>query len=144
METQSFGERVKKTTRKVFKIITIALLVILVITFSFFYWGTYEDGVMAGKILRVSQKGMVFKTYEGKINLETFGALRGASPIAESFDFSIESSEKELIDALQQAALTGERVNLYFVKRYVAFPWRGDTKYFATRLERADDPQPQP
>lgn len=144
METQSFGERVKKTTRKVFKIITITVLVVLVVTFSVFYWGTYEDGVMAGKILRVSQKGMVFKTYEGKINLETFGALRGASPIAESFDFSIERSDRELIDALQQAALTGERVNLYFIKRYIAFPWRGDTKYFATRLERADAPKAQP
>ena len=45
---------------------------------------------MAGKVLRISEKGVAFKTYEGKINLETFGALKGASPIAESFDFSVE------------------------------------------------------
>ena len=91
---------------------------------------------MAGKILRISEKGVVFKTYEGKINLETFGALKGTSPIAESFDFSVEKSEKELIKELEQVALSGERVNLYFVKRYVSFPWRGETKYFATRVER--------
>ena len=100
------------------------------------YWGTYEDGVMAGKILRVSEKGVMFKTYEGKINLETFGALRGASPIAESFDFSVERSDDNLIKELETVSLSGERVNLYFVKRYVAFPWRGETKYFATRIER--------
>ena len=100
------------------------------------YWGTYEDGVMAGKILRVSEKGVVFKTYEGKINLETFGALRGASPIAESFDFSVERGDGSLIKELETVSLSGERVNLYFVKRYVAFPWRGETKYFATRIER--------
>lgn len=136
METQSFGQRVKRTGKKVLRVIVISVIVILVITLSFLYWGKYEDGVMAGKVLRVSEKGMMFKTYEGKINLETFGALRGASPIAEAFDFSIEKSDKPLITELEEVALTGERVNLYYVKRYVTFPWRGDTKYFATRVER--------
>jgi hypothetical protein len=91
---------------------------------------------MAGKILRISEKGIVFKTWEGKINLETFGALRGASPIAESFDFSVEKSNKALYHDLEQVALTGERVNLHFIKRPLTFPWRGDTRYFATRVER--------
>ncbi len=136
METENFGTKVKRTTKKVLKIIGITLLIGAIGVFCFLYWATYEDGVMAGKILRVSQKGMLFKTYEGKINLETFGALKGTSPIAESFDFSIEKSETELIQQLQEVSLSGERVNLYFVKRYVGFPWRGDTKYFATRVER--------
>lgn len=118
------------------KIIFISVLIIGAVVFSFMYWATYESGVMAGKILRISEKGIAFKTYEGKINLETFGALKGTSPIAESFDFSVEKGEKELIQELEQVALSGERVNLYFVKRYIAFPWRGDTKYFATRIER--------
>ena len=118
------------------KIFLFSVLIIGLAVFSFMYWATYEDGVMAGKVLRISQKGVAFKTYEGKIHLETFGALKGASPIAESFDFSVEKSEQDLIKELEQVALSGERVNLYFVKRYVAFPWRGDTKYFATRVER--------
>jgi hypothetical protein len=136
METQTFGQRVKRTSTKVMRIFSIIIILAIVVTFGFLYWGTYEDGVMAGKILRVSEKGMMFKTYEGKINLETFGALRDASPIAESFDFSIEKGDKDLIKELQDVALTGERVNLYFVKRYSIFFWRGDTKYFATRVER--------
>ncbi|HEX6890403.1 MAG TPA: hypothetical protein VF141_06915 [Chryseolinea sp.] len=136
METQTFGQRVKRTTRKVVRIFIITLVIVLVGGFCFLYWGTYEDGVMAGKVLRISEKGVMFKTYEGKINLETFGALKGTSPIAESFDFSVEKSEQDLIKELETVALSGERVNLYFVKRYVIFPWRGDTKYFATRIER--------
>jgi hypothetical protein len=133
---ETFGEKVKRTTKKVMRTIIILVLLGGLVTFSFLYWGTYEDGVMAGKILRISEKGVMFKTYEGKINLETFGALKGTSPIAESFDFSVEKSDKELIKELQIVALSGERVNLYFVKRYARFPWRGDTKYFATRVER--------
>jgi hypothetical protein len=136
MEYQTFGQRVKQTTKKVVRIVILAAVAIGLIVFSFMYWGTYEDGVIAGKILRISEKGVMFKTYEGKINLETFGALRGASPIAESFDFSVEKSETQLIKDLQIVALSGERVNLYFVKRYARFPWRGDTKYFAIRVER--------
>src|SRR5688500_15816553 len=142
METENFGARVKRTTKKVLKITGITLLVVAIGVFCFLYWATYEDGVMAGKILRVSQKGMLFKTYEGKINLETFGALKGTSPIAESFDFSIEKSETELIRELETVSLSGERVNLYFVKHYITFPWRGDTKYFVTRVERLGHQQP--
>ena len=136
METQGFGARVKRTSKKILKIILTTVLIGGVIVFSFMYWATYEDGVMAGKILRISEKGVMFKTYEGKINLETFGALRDVSPIAEAFDFSVEKSDQDLIKELEVVALSGERVNLYFVKRYMAFPWRGETKYFATRVER--------
>ena len=136
MNAQQIGANVKRTARKILRIILVTAVVVGIAVFCFLYWATYESGVMAGKVLRVSEKGVMFKTYEGKINLETFGALRGASPIAESFDFSIERSESALIEELQKVALSGERVNLYFVKRYAKFPWRGDTRYFATRVER--------
>ncbi|HEV8515887.1 MAG TPA: hypothetical protein VGQ59_21545 [Cyclobacteriaceae bacterium] len=136
MENESFGQRVAKTTRKIVKRILIFIIVVGLALLAFLYWGVYETGIMAGKVLRVTQKGVIFKTYEGKLNLETFGALKGASPIAESFDFSVESDQKEVIKELEQVALSGERVNLHFIKRYATFAWRGDTKYFIEKVER--------
>ena len=136
MERQTFGEKIKRTSKKVLRILIVLVVITLVSLFSFYYWGVYEDGVMAGKILRISTKGVAFKTYEGKINLETFGAMKGTSPIAEAFDFSVEKGDKDLINELEEVALSGERVNLYFIKRYAIFPWRGETRYFATRIER--------
>jgi hypothetical protein len=136
MENESFGQRVKRKTMSIVKKTVIVLLVLGLIVFSFFYWATYENGIMAGKVLRITEKGVIFKTYEGKLNLETFGALKGTSPIAESFDFSVESSSKDVIQALQEVALSGERVNLHFKKRYAQFPWRGETRYFITQVER--------
>ena len=138
MAEQDFGTRVRKTGARVVKYTLLTLLLVGIGVFCFFYWGTYEEGTMAGKVLRISQKGMIFKTYEGKINLETFGALKGTSPIAESFDFSIEKGDEQLIQRLQDVALSGERVNLHYVKRYARFPWRGDTKYFATGVDRLE------
>lgn len=138
MPEQDFGTRVKRTGGRILKIILISFLLIGAGVFSFLYWGVFEEGTMAGKVLRISEKGMVFKTYEGKINLETFGALKGTSPIAESFDFSIEQNQQELIKKLQEVALSGERVNLHYVKRHARFFWRGDTKYFATGVDRLE------
>ena len=136
MENENFGQRFAKTARKIVKRIIIFTVIIGAAVLSFLYWGVYETGIMAGKVLRVTQKGMIFKTYEGKLNLETFGALKGASPIAESFDFSVERDQKEVIKELEQVALSGERVNLHFIKRYSTFAWRGDTKYFIEKVER--------
>ncbi len=136
METAGFGEKIKRTGRRVLRIILLLVVAGTAGVFSFYYWGVYETGVMAGKVLRLSEKGVVFKTYEGKINLETFGALKGTSPISEAFDFSVEKSNTEVIKTLEEVSLSGERVNLHFVKRYARFPWRGDTKYFVTHVER--------
>ena len=59
--------------------------------------------------------------------------------IAESFDFSVEGDEEALIKKLEEVSLSGERINLHFVKRYAIFPWRGDTKYFVTSVEQAQE-----
>jgi len=135
-EKETFTQKLKRKTKSIVKKILLTLVVLIIAVFSFLYWGTYESGVMAGKVLRISQKGVLFKTYEGKLNLDTFGALKGASPIAESFDFSVEGHEESIIKTLQDVALSGERVNLHFKKRYAKFPWRGETNYFVTEVER--------
>lgn len=137
MENENFAQKAKRIAISTSKKILLFLTILIALTFAFFYWGKYETGIMAGKVLRISQKGFIFKTHEGKLNLETFGALKGTSPIAESFDFSVENSDTSVINSLQQVSLTGERVNLYFTKRYMVFPWRGDSKYFVTKVERA-------
>jgi hypothetical protein len=141
MESESFIKKTARTTMKIVKRILLIALALGIATLAFLYYGVYERGVMAGKVLRVTEKGMVFKTYEGKISLESFGALKGVSPVAETFDFSVESDQTEVIKQLQEVSLSGERVNLHFVKRYAQFPWRGDTKYFIETVEREKQPQ---
>ncbi len=136
MENETLGQRVAKTTKKIMKRMVILTALIGAVILSFLYWGVYERGVMAGKVLRLSQKGVIFKTYEGKLNLDTFGALKGTSPIAESFDFSVDGGNQALVKELEQVALSGERVNLEYIKRYATFAWRGDTKYFVEKVER--------
>lgn len=120
------------------------VIVILIGVFALLYWGTFENGYWAGKVLSVSEKGFLFKTHEGKLSMESFGSLKNTSPIAEVRDFSVEGSEDEVLKALQEVALTGERVNLKFKRRFVRFFWRGDTKYFVTEVERLGHSTPTP
>jgi hypothetical protein len=134
MNTETFGQRVKRTTRKVVRIVIISAIIIGAIAFAIAYWGVYDDGVRAGTILRISKRGVLFKTYEGQIDIGTFGGLKNVNPIAQTFDFSVE--DEQVVRDLQTVALTGERVNLHYIKRYVGFPWRGDTRYFAIKVER--------
>lgn len=136
METITLGQKVVKTTKKVVKTILILALVAGMVVFSFMYWGVYDEGVRAGVVLRISKKGFLFKTHEGQLNVQTFGALKGVNPIMEAFDFSVEGDEAMVLQSLEAVALSGERVNLHYVKRYATFPWRGDTKYFITKVER--------
>lgn len=140
MQPESTLSKIKKSTMRFFKRLLIIMIVIGIAVMTFGYFGVYDEGVRAGIVLRLSKKGIIFKTYEGQLNLQTFGALKGTSPIAESFDFSVESDDKEVIRELEAVALSGERVNLHYVKRYWIFPWRGDTKYFVTKVERLKQP----
>lgn len=121
----------------------IAIVIILLIgVFCFFYFVSYEDGYWAGKVLSVSKKGILFKTHEGRLSMESFGALKNTSPIAEVRDFSVESSNEIVLKELEQVALTGERVNLKFKRMFVRFFWRGDTKYFVIAVERLSPATP--
>jgi hypothetical protein len=125
MENQSFASKSKVVMKRILRWIIILVAV-------------YEEGVMAGRVLSIAQRGMVFKTYEGKMSVESFGSLKGVSPIAETRDFSVEGSEKEVIENLEEVAAKGERVNLRFIRRYKTFPWRGETKYFVVGVERTE------
>lgn len=117
------------------RIILIALIGIIGV-FSFSYWGTYSEGIRSGMVVKISKKGWVFKTYEGQLNLQTFGANKSPNMVSESFEFSVDADKQDVIKVLEEASLSGERVSLKYSERLAKFFWRGDTKYFVTEVER--------
>lgn len=109
---------------------------------TFLYYGTYSEGVRAGTVIKLSRKGVVFKTWEGQLNIRSFGAVNSDNSLSEVFEFSIESDQEAIIKSLQEVSLSGERVNLHYIERYRTLPWRGSTKYFITRVERSPQKTP--
>lgn len=117
---------------KKFLFIVLALLVAFML---FMYFGTYSSGNRAGKIVKISESGVIFKTWEGQLDLGTFGAVKSSNFASETFEFSIDGSNQELLDILHKAQLSGHRVSLKYTEKYMKFPWRGNTKYMVVAAE---------
>lgn len=110
----------------------IILAFLLIVAFGFgayvaiIYNFTYSEGFRAGELVKITNKGVVFKTWEGEISQGVAEAQR--------FHFSVEPKELEVISDLKE--MQGQLVKLHYKERYGTFPWLGDTKYFITKVEK--------
>ncbi|XMO85630.1 6-phosphogluconate dehydrogenase [Algibacter sp. AS12] len=102
----------------------IIFLLIIAGYFSFIYFVHYSEGVRAGKLVKFSSRGMLFKTWEGEIS-------QGVSE-SQIFIFSVEDNQKEVIEDLTK--YQGKFVKLHYFERYKTLFWLGDTKYFITQV----------
>jgi hypothetical protein len=123
--------------KKFLSLSLLAVLILGVLTVLFLYYVSYSEGVRAGTVIKLSKKGVVFKTWEGQLDLKSFGAVKSSNQLSEVFEFSVEKGNDSLYMALEEVSLSGERINLYYVERYAVLPWRGSTKYFVTKVDRS-------
>jgi len=105
--------------------IGISIIPLIIMYVCFLYFASYSNGVRAGELIKFSHKGVMFKTWEGEIS-------QGVSE-SQRFVFSVESSEKQVIEDLNN--FQGNMVKLHYFERYKTLFWLGDTKYFVTKVE---------
>ncbi len=128
-------KRIWKTFRAT--LLTVAVVGVLVVIFL--YIASYSEGYRAGTVYKLSQKGYVFKTYEGEMNTGNYVAeSAGDNNLSTKiWNFSVDASQTEVISQLENAVLKGNRIKLFYKERYLKLPWRGDTKYFIFKVESA-------
>lgn len=103
---------------------------ILVVALSLFiYWRFYfvlARGTQAGTLNIFQEKGIIFKTYEGKIILSGFKA----NVQSNEFSFSVTN------DAVAQQLLkvSGREVNVHYKQYFGSLPWRGMQKYIVDSI----------
>lgn len=102
----------------------------LVCYFAFLYNATYSEGSRSGQLIKFSNKGVVFKTYEGELSQGISGA--------QIFSFSVQDSEEKVIADLK--SFEGSYVKLTYIERYKTFPWWGDSKYFIIKVSKENSP----
>ncbi len=115
-----------------FKITLLIILGLLVGVGYYLTAGYYSTGERAGTISKLSERGYVFKTYEGVLNEGGYSGETGTLT-PRYFDFSCKTDTT--IVKLQRALKTGERVTLKYAEKFFQFPWNGDTKYFITDVD---------
>jgi len=111
--------------------------VFLAIVFGILYYltfGYYSEGKRGGFITKLSNKGYLFKTYEGELRMG--GLYEGDGTMNSSeWIFSVSAKNKDAIAKLEDAIANGHRVSLTYEEKFFTLPWNGDTKYFVTNVE---------
>lgn len=105
------------------------ILTLLVLGSGVYLWvsnWTYSRGTRAGYLIKISKKGVIWKTYEGQLNLGGIQPGDQASGmIGNIWDFSVPKSD--FYEKLQQ--YEGRHVKLSYRQIYNNMPWQGKTTY---------------
>lgn len=131
-----------KTLKKYLIRTLLFLLVLAVATGSFFTFVPFSEGMRAGQVIKLSKKGIIFKTHEGELNSMLMPSTNNMGTMTPNvWTFSVRNNE--VADQILKASSTGERLELYYKEKYFKFPWQGDTKYFVYKVQSAPNPAPQ-
>ena len=103
----------------------ISILIVFVVYIAFIYFVTFSEGYRAGELIKISKRGMVFKTWEGRLS-------QGVSE-EQQFNFSVQKTDKEVLEQLKE--FQGKKVRLTYIERFGTFFWMGDTKYYVKGVE---------
>jgi hypothetical protein len=104
--------------------VVVVILVVLGITGYVRYFWTFGTGVKAGELNYMVHKGVLFKTYEGKM-IQT--AIRSQNGTLESFEFVFSVEDPAVAEQLM--INSGNQFNLHYTEYMAALPWRGHSKY---------------
>ena len=105
------------------------LVVVLVGLIGFFYWRyyfVYAEGTKAGQLNTFQLKGILFKTYEGKIIQSGFKA----NVESNYFEFSV--TKASVAKSLLENA--GKEVELHYKRYFGSLPWRGNESYIVDSI----------
>ena len=122
---ESIGRKIKR-----FFLMLLGILLIGGLIFVWVAGWTFSEGTRAGELIKVSRKGVVFKTYEGQLNLGGFQS-DNAGIVGNIWEFS--TTKNNVYDRLQE--LEGKKIKLHCRQRYKPMPWQGKTDYFVHKVE---------
>jgi hypothetical protein len=119
--------------RALWKFILVLVLVLGIFGFFRYFW-VFGTGVKSGELNYMVHKGVLFKTYEGKM-IQT--GIRSQNGTLQSFEFLFSVENKEVADQLM--VNSGNQFNLHYTEYLGALPWRGHSKYVVDSIISMDE-----
>ncbi len=131
------GNPILRKIKKFFLGMLLFVLLIGGLTVTFLMVASYGEGYRVGTILKISNKGVIFKTWEGELSQ---GMLEGnqsavASGVATRVWYFTLSGEKTVIDQINHAIDSNKKVKVFYKEKYVGLPWVGDTRQIVYKVE---------
>lgn len=105
-----------------------------------------SKGKRTGMINKLSQSGLIWKSYEGQMALEGITS-EGSSTAANVWNFSLDNqsrhgeNKEELAKKLEQYLDSGTKVKVTYVEPLSTWPWRSKTDYLITSVEPVESPK---
>ncbi len=110
--------------------LAVLLVTAAAVFFYFRFYFVFGEGVKSGELNYVVYKGLMFKTYEGKL-IQSGIRSRGAGSIQSyEFEFSVENEPL----ARELMLLGGRTLELHYKEYFGALPWRGFTKFIVDSI----------
>jgi hypothetical protein len=121
--------RKKSRWKKIRNITFVVGILALALFFAIRFYYPFGVGVKTGELNYVVYKGVVFKTYEGKLIQSGF---RSQASGIQSNEFIFSMTDKTLADSLMR--MGGQVVELRYKEYFGRLPWRGYSKYIVDRI----------
>lgn len=122
--------------KKLWSVIVLLLIVAGAVGFYLRFYFVFGEGVKSGELNYVVKKGVIFKTYEGKLIQSGIRSRTAGSIQSYEFDFSVDNAK--LAEKLMLQG--GKVVELRYKEYFGALPWRGFTKYIVDSIITHDEP----
>lgn len=120
-------------------VVVLAVLALGIFGYVRFYY-VFGEGVKTGTLNYVVYKGVIFKTYEGK--LIQSGLRAGAAGAIQSYEFEFSIEDPAIAEQLMLEG--GENVELHYKEYFAPLPWRGYTKYIVDQIIAVDGRRIEP
>ncbi len=128
--------------RKFFIIFILVILVLGLGSGAILWNASYSDGSRTGRIIKLSNKGILFKTWEGELNMESLGHSKSTQGqgLSTVWEFSVDASEEDVLRQLDSAMVNNLKVQVLYSEKFMLIKLRGETKYFITEVKFTDAP----
>jgi hypothetical protein len=117
------------------------LLALFLLCGGFPWWSdtTYSEGERVGVIVKCSHKGLIWKTWEGEMQLGGVKPSEGGV-VPNLWEFSLRRGEEgDLVQKVTEAQVSGRRVKVRYRQALSSAPWRGSTDYYLQSVEVLGD-----
>lgn len=118
------GEQPNRPFRKVMRWTAAIVLLLLAFLFYFRYYWVFGEGAKSGELNYVVYKGVLFKTYEGKL---IQSGLKGMAGSMQSNEFIFSVEDEQVARTLM--VNSGQIFNLHYLEYNGSLPWRGMSVY---------------
>lgn len=141
MSIRESAAQAGRTTWKWIKRLLLIILLGFIAWISFLLFANYSEGVRTGYVVKISHKGVLFKTNEGELNFgfPQVNTIPGATS-QNIWMFSVPSSE--VAHQIQKASETGQKVTLHYKQKYMKLFFLGDTEYLVYKIDPSPETEP--